>query len=288
MTNPSLIGGPLAVAWALTALLLSGCSMQRLAYNNADWLLLQELDSYLDLTDGQQSRTEAALAVAHRRHRQSVLPEAADALADAAARVRRGLTEPDVREVMDTARTLLASTLAEVLPTVSAALSELSGEQRSHLEARLAKRNQDYAERHWLDLSRAERLERRAARTVSRIEEWTGPLSAEQSALVHTLRSEMPDNAADWLTHTRARQQALMTLIARGSPASAVERFLHDWWLFRDDLPAELSAVRERQTEGFVRLIARLAATLDSVQRSHLANRLDALARDARELAVSA
>ena len=137
-----------------------------------------------------------------------------------------------------------------------------------------------------LGLPRAERLRRRAERTVSRIEDWTGPLNAEQITLVHTLRSDMPDNASAWLAHTRSQQQALMTLVSNGTSAERLETFLRDWWLFREDLPASLAEARELQVRGFVKLLASLAATLDSVQRIHLAKRLDNLAEDARKLAV--
>ena len=199
-------------------MILSGCSLPRLAYNKVDWLVLQQLDSYLDLTDLQESRIGEALAAAHRRHRQSVLARFADAFADAAARAQRGITETDARDFMDTARTLLALSLDEILPPVSNALVSLSPEQRVHLTKRLAERNEEYAERHWLERSRTERLERRAERTVSRIEDWTGPLSEEQVALVHTHRNDMPDSGADWLSHQQSQQRALMALIGGGAP----------------------------------------------------------------------
>ena len=54
----------------------------------------------------------------------------------------------------------------------------------------------------------------------------------------------------------------------------------------KENLPANLALSRERQTEGYITLVARLAGTLDSMQRHHLASRLEDLARDARELAV--
>ena len=75
--------------------LLAGCSMARFLYDQADWLVLREMDSYLDLREEQREHAAGLLAVSLSRHRSEQLPQVASVLQDAADRVRRGITDAD-------------------------------------------------------------------------------------------------------------------------------------------------------------------------------------------------
>ena len=258
--------------------------MVRLAYQQADWLVLREMDSYLDLGDVQRERVEGALEASLQRHRTEQLPAFAGAFADAAGRARTGLREEDLRWALEQGRILLTDTAALMLPTLAAALAELTPEQRRHLAERISEHNEEYVERNALDAPKDERLRRRAERAVEHIERWTGPLSDEQAALVRDARMAMPDLSADWLAYNQDRQAALMTLLERGASAGEVETLLRSWWLDRSGLPAALARKRDALAEARIRLLARLDTTLDSVQREHLVDRLEDLADDANAL----
>lgn len=278
----------MAAVSAACAVLLAGCSMPRLLYGQADWLLLREVDHYLELREEQREEVARALEAHLERHRAEQLPLAAEALAQAAERARRGLTHGDARWLVERVRSLARASVEPALPTLAAALADLTPRQRAHLARRMEERNRDYAERHALDASPAQRVRRRAERLVERIEYWTGPLDREQVALVHELRARMPDSSAAWLAYTRDRQQALLALAARGAPAARIEALLRGWWLRLDAMPAPLAAMRDRQVDALARLLVRLDATLDSTQREHLVGRLRSLSEDARHLAREA
>jgi hypothetical protein len=275
----------IAAALACCALLLAGCSMPKLVYGQADWLLLRTIDGYLDLSDVQSERVADFLAVELERHRTAALPAFADAFRDAAGRVRRGIAPDDARWAIERGRTLVVRSIEPVLPVVASALSELDTAQRAHLAERIAERNREYRERHALDAPREVRFERRARRTVERVEDWTGPLEPEQVELVHAVRNAMPDSAPEWLEYTESRQRALLALIDTGAPAHEIEALLRGWWLRLDALPHTLAAKRDRQLEALVELAVRVDATLNSTQRMHLVDRLEDLARDADALA---
>ena len=49
--------GCCAVFVTLFSAAISGCSIARLAYNNSDWLLLREINAYLDLSPAQTTAT---------------------------------------------------------------------------------------------------------------------------------------------------------------------------------------------------------------------------------------
>ncbi len=287
MRTPPSVPAPLGAALlAVSALLLASCSVPRLLYQNADWLVLRELDGYMDLHEAQRDWVAVALEERLERHRREELPVFARSFQDAAARARRGFQPADARWVMERGRELLADTVDGTLPLVARALSELDADQRRHLAERIAERNQDFRERHHLDRSREERFARRARRLVDRLEDWTGPLNEEQVALVHAIRNGMPDSAPAWLAYSEERQRALLALLERGGSAAEIEALLRGWWLRLEGLPPELAAKRDRQVAALEELIVRLDGTLDSVQRAHLVGKLEDLARDARSLAT--
>jgi hypothetical protein len=275
-------------ATALCALLLAACSMPRLAYNQADWLLLREMDRYLDLRAEQREQAAAALAVHLEQHRREQLPDFARAFREVALRVRRRLDEEDARWLIDRGVTLLETSARDLLPPLSQTLSDLDAAQRAHLRERLAERNDRFRKRHALGRSWEERLERAVGRTVERIEFWTGPLSEEQVALVRDLRAAMPDTAPRWLAYTRAQQARLLAMLEAGVPAAEVERFLRGWWLRQEDMPPALSAMRDWHLDSLRGLMVRMSASLDSMQREHLLDRLESFAEDATSLATEA
>jgi hypothetical protein len=269
---------------AIAALTLAGCSMPRLAYQQADWLLLREMDSYLDLRDEQRESIALALETHLIRHRAEHLPEFAAAFSEAAARARRGLAEDDWRWALEQGRALAIGTAELMLPTLATTLADLSPQQRRHLARRMAEGNDEYAESHALEATPQEQVHRTNERSVERIERWTGALSGEQIAMVHEASRAMPEMDAQWLTYVRGRQHDLLSLLDSGAPAPVIEDFLRGWWIRRDELPPELARKREQRIAARIELIARLDATLDSVQREYLVDRLQDLADDARSL----
>jgi len=274
----------LAAVICACMLLLSACSMPRLIYSQADWLLLREVNDYLDLDDAQSTQLAAAIAMGMRQHRVQELPDIGATLRDFAVYARDGLRPAQVHAGIERVRALALRSAELGVPALSDALANLTPQQRAHLARRFDERNAKYAERHALDASQEVRLERRARRTVERIEDWTGPLLPEQVALVHAIRGTMPDVAAHWLAYARSRQRALLAQLDAGAPARDIGALLRRSWLHQEDLPPALAAPRERQIAVLVELLVRLDATLDSTQRAHLVGRLEDYARDADSL----
>lgn len=278
----------LAAMLCACALLLAACSMPKLVYGQADWLLLREIDRYLDLDEAQSTQLGDAIAARLRRHRVEELPAIAATLRSFAAHARGGLEHAFVRAGIERTRALALRSAELGIAPLSAALADLGPRQRAHLAERFMERNAKYRERHALDAPREQRMQRRAQRTVERIEDWTGPLRPEQGELVRAVRDSMPDNAAQWLAYTQARQRALLTLLDAGASAHDIAALLRNAWLLQQDLPPELAANRARQIDALIELLVRLDATLDSTQRAHLVSTLEDYARDADTLAREA
>lgn len=281
---------PLRLAAALCActLLLSACSMPKLVYGQADWLLLRQVNRYLDLDDTQSTQLAEAISAGMRRHRSEELPAIAATLRTFAAHARGGLEHADVRAGIERTRALALRSADLGVAPLSAALADLAPAQRAHLAERFEERNEKYRERHAMDAPREHRLERRAQRTVQQIEDWTGPLRPGQKALVREIRDAMPDSAPHWLAYSQDRQRALLALLGRGATAHDIAMLLRESWLHQQDLPPILAANRPRQIDALVELLVGLDATLDSTQRAHLISRLEKYARDADTLAREA
>jgi hypothetical protein len=271
-----------------TASLLTACSMPRLAYQQADWLLLSKVDDYLDLRDEQRLQLEQVFQTQLARHRIEELPAIAQTLEEAGARAQRGMTEEDVRWSLLRGRELLASSAALLMPGVAATLSDLNAEQRKHLNGYLGEQIEEYAERYAGGRSQEELLERATERTVRRIERWTGSLSEEQIALVRDVSRSMPDVVADWVSYTQNRRSELLALLDSGARAPAIEDLLRKRWLLHYEMPARLAQIRAQRIEARIAMITRIARSLDSVQREHLVNRLQDLAKDMRSLLLEA
>jgi hypothetical protein len=267
-------------------LLLSACSMPRLLYSQADWLLMRHVNGYLDLDSAQSARLADAIASGLRRHRAEELPLIAETLRDFAASARSGLRPHLAHDGIARMR-MLAMRSAELgIEPLSATLVGLDTRQRARMAERLERRNRDYHERHALDAPSQLRLERRTTQGIERIEYWTGPLTEPQIELIRAAFSAMPDSAAQWLAYTQARQDELLRLLQADAPAHEVAQLLRGSWLHNDDLPQALAHNRQRQLEAWVDLLVRLDATLNSTQRAHLVGRLEKLARDAEQLSA--
>lgn len=286
MPRPSLIRlvSVLAIATSLATSLLTACSMPRLAYQQTDWLLLRELDNYLDLRDEQQEHLARVIETQLARHRVEQLPAIAQALEEASARAQRGMDEEDVRWSLLRGRELLASSAALLIPSAASTLADLDVGQRKHLAAYLDEQINEYAERYSTELSNDERWQRSTERTVRRIERWTGTLSEKQVALVHDVSRSMPDVVADWISYTQSRRSELLALLDSGAKAAVFEDLLRKRWLLHNAMPVQLARIRAQRIEARIAMIARIDRSLDSVQREHLVNRLQDLARDVRAL----
>lgn len=277
----------LAVA-AATTILIAGCSVPRLAYQQADWLVLREFDKYMDLREEQSEQIGIALKALLARHRVEQLPQLAKTLDDARSRARNGFAETDARWAFAQGLKMFEDFIELMLPTVASALSDLTPEQRRHLARRMLERNEENAEKFAVQTAHEEQVSRATKRSVERIEQWVGPLSEEQVALIDDANNDMSDYMANWFIYNRDRQQALLALLEQGTATQDVEAFLRGWWVRRDAMPLKVAGQRDERNASRIKLVVRIDQSLDSQQREHLLNRLKDLAQDARSLAAGA
>ena len=250
--------------------LLSGCSVTKVAYNNADVFLRWQANHYLDFQGEQTEELDRSLVVFLGWHRAKALPQYARFADEAAARVLRGLKQEDLDWSYDAVRAQVREALGAAAEEAAGLLDRLSDEQIRHLERRLAEGNREFAKEH-MHGTMEERHKRRVKRNADRLEEWFGPLSAAQVARIE-LYSERAPFSAELRERDRKRRQAEFVAMLRAREATRrLVQWTQDWEAGRE--PAYAEASRATQAE-YVDLLLDLDRMLSAEQREHAATRL--------------
>ncbi|MCB1745311.1 MAG: hypothetical protein KDK91_33395, partial [Gammaproteobacteria bacterium] len=192
---------------------VSACSLRQLAYNYADWLLVSEVESYIELEPAQRAWLTEALTERLESHRRLELPALIALVEQAIALVGNGVERTEARTWLVNAEKLIKHTVSESLPIAARLLNQLSATQAASLPTSFERANQTFIERHWLHLPTDERLRRRAESTIEQVEEWTGELTDSQREQVLRIRNAMPDSAAQWLAFGRVKQQGVLRIL---------------------------------------------------------------------------
>ena len=254
----------------LCFVLLSGCSVTRVAYNNADVFLRWQANHYLDFEGEQTEELDRAIGAVLGWHRAKALPQYARLADEAAARVLRGVKQEDLDWSYDAIRAQVREALGAAAGEAAGLLDRLSEEQIRHLERRLAEGNRDFAKEHLIG-TMEERHKRRVKRNVERLEEWYGALSGAQVARIERY-SERAPFSAELRERDRKRRQSEFTAMLRAKEARRrLAPWAQDWEAGRE--PAYVEASRVAHAE-YVELLLDLDRTLSPVQREHAATRL--------------
>ncbi len=268
---------------ALALTLLQGCSVTRVAYNNADVFLRWQANYYLDFEGDQSEELDRRLAAFLAWHRASALPQYARLAAEAAVRVERGIKRADLEWGYDAVRAQMREALGRAAAESGALLDGLRAEQIAHLERRLEEENRKFAKER-MQGTLEERHEKRVKRNVERLEEWFGALSEAQVARIERYSQRTPFSA-DLQDRDRRRRQAEFLAMLRAREArQKLARWAQDWEAGR--APAYAKAVQATRDE-YMDLLMDLERTLGPEQREHAIARLkrfsalfEALARE--------
>jgi hypothetical protein len=275
---------PLALAAALalaSILILSGCSRIRLAYGSADFLLARYAEGYLGLDSGQRERLEPELQRVLALHRREELPRLAAFFDRALQASRGGFPLADTACLVDAFRDLYQRHAGLAVELAVPLLADLGPTQVQALEVRF---DRDLAE----DLSptgtKERELHRRARRYQKAIEEWTGPLTADQAVLVEDLTSRMPDTRDAIIDYRTRKRAELIALLRSGAGAAPLRDFLSAWLVDYQDLSPTLRQAGDLLEERVKELVSSLGKTLTQEQRAHLERRLSGLRGDLLKL----
>lgn len=280
--------GRWARAFVLLLLLpaLSGCSI-KLAYDNADRLLLWRADDYVDLDRDQKAWLRARLQRFMHWHRVEQLPEWASTLREFDLALADGVTPADMDRFYGRATDWGEDIVVRLVPTAAELLPTLSDAQVADMAPRLAKANEELNE-DYAGLPPADQRAVWRRKIRDELDDWIGALTPQQDAIVETAsRQVVPDNAA-WIAY-RARWQAQLLKLLAERHAPGFERALLDLSTDRERFyTPEYAEVRANNDKVYRRLTLDLLTSLTPAQSRRLSGRLDDIATDFEELVAAA
>jgi hypothetical protein len=286
------------IGLALVALALTGCSVVRLAYDQAPTLAYWWIDSYVDLNAEQTPMVRDALERWLAWHRRSQLPEYAALL----ARAQRELAQPTTAAAMCALANEVERRLDIAVDAAAPALAELvlslTPEQLRHLERQVTKKAAEVR----ADFAQPDPAERRAKsfkRTLERYENFYGTLDAAQRERLAALLAASPFDADRWQVERSLRNremvQTLASTIAAGrgtdrdaalALAQAAVRTIAERAV-RSPRP-DYRAYQQRLLQDNCALVATMHNHMKPEQRQHLRSKLKGWENDLRSLIASA
>ena len=271
----------------LAGSILIGCSATRIAYQNADWLVVETIDDYIDLNRAQTQALDAALDQHLDWHCQTQLPAYVGWL----ERVKATLAEPSIDRRNVAARIeelsgFVDALAVEITPTTSALLRDLTDPQLQDLSRNLAEKHAEMREKYGappLD----QQIEQRAERLEERLDRWLGRLTQEQRERILEWSTARADQNQFWLENRRHWQLAFLQVLKRRSSPDferQVADLLQNPERYRSSDWAKRSAV---SWEAAVDLTTDLLRLTTPQQQRHLQQAVEDLQQDFESLICS-
>ena len=201
-----------AVALAVGAVLVQGCSAVKLAYHQVPHLAYWQLNRYLDLSTEQTERVRDELGDLHQWHRQQMLPEHAQLLQKVQQQLPSALSPEQACDTYGEVRTQFDQVLQQSEPKLVWLAAQLSASQIRHLQTKQAKSNADW-KKEWLDPAPDELRAQRFKLLLSRTEDFYGPLQAAQKTALQSFIDQSSFEPQRSYAERLRRQQDLVQVL---------------------------------------------------------------------------
>jgi hypothetical protein len=250
----------LVVAAALVA---SGCSTLRFAYENADTYLRWKAGTYVDLQGDEADELDDRIDEFHAWHRKNALPQYVLLAREASKRFDDGLSQADLNWGYDALRGQTRESLRKVAELAAPMLDRLTPEQIAQIERRLADENRKF-QRDNLRIDERDRRRKRAKFVVDRLEDWVGKLSQPQLERVREYAERMPllDELRD--RDRRRLQREVLAVIRARQARERLPELIANWERGRE--PAYAKALESWRAQYF-NLLIDIDGSLGSEQR---------------------
>jgi hypothetical protein len=264
------------------ALLASGCSTVRFAYDNADAYLRWKAGTYVDLQADEADELDDRIDEFHAWHRKSALPKYAQLAQEASRRFGDGLSRADLDWGYDAVRGQARESLHKAAELAAPMLDRLTPAQVAQIERRFTDENRQFR-RDFLRGSERDRRRKRAKFVVDRLEDWVGKLSQSQLERVREYAERMP--LIDELRERdRRRLQGEVLAIIRAREAQArLPGRIAGWERGRE--PAFVAALQAWREQYFA-LLVDIDRSLSTEQRGRALTHLRRYAEEFETLAA--
>jgi hypothetical protein len=272
------------LAVALAASGLAGCGLG-LVYPRLDTVVGFYLEGLVTLDPAQSAQLKRVLAGNLDWHRRSELERYSAFLRELAGAVEDGAGPEEWRQATRRAEQYWREVFEQAAPGYAAVASTFTDAQVAELLANLERRDAQERREH-ASRSVAERDARREKSMRRALERFTGPLTAEQRALVRAHVAASPSFVPEWLDNRRVWREALADALALRDRRAEFDARMRVLVARPDELwtPRYRAAV-ERRTAALVELMSGIDATLTPAQRAAARRELLALAEEVQGLA---
>jgi len=282
----------------LGGLLFTGCSMVRLAYDQAPNLLYFWIDGYVDVNGEQTPPLRDAIDRWFAWHRSTQLTDYAEMLLRAQREVVEPTTAGAVCAWQGDIERRLDSMLEAALPAAADLTLSLTPEQLQHIERRMAKADEEM-KADFLQPDPGLRKAKSLERTVDRFETLYGRLDAAQRQRLGALLAASSFDPERWLAERRTRHREMLQAMTLASTAArdGVDRnaaLLQARDAMRMIIDragrsprAEYRAYQQRLTQENCALISSMHNAMTTAQRRAARIKLKGWEDDLRTLAAS-
>ena len=167
------------ITLTLAIVFLFSCSSTKLAYNYADFFVLNWFESYIDLNESQRSDFKKRVEIFFVWHRKSELPKVILFLEDIKFRYKGGLKKEDISWISDQSKTFLGRILNHIDEDLVAILLTISDSQVLHAKEAMLEKEDD-----WLIEQSKMTSDELHSHVLSRLyeflEDWMGSLEVHQ------------------------------------------------------------------------------------------------------------
>ena len=167
------------ITLTLAIVFLFSCSSTKLAYNYADFFVLNWFESYIDLNESQRSDFKKRVEIFFVWHRKSDLPKVILFLEDIKFRYKGGLKKEDISWISDQSKTFLGRILNHIDEDLAAVLFTISDSQVLQAKEAMLEKEDD-----WLikqsKMTSDELHFHVLKRLYEFLEDWMGNLEAHQ------------------------------------------------------------------------------------------------------------
>jgi hypothetical protein len=268
---------------ATCSLILAGCGMIDLAYNNAPSLVANEIDNAFDLSEMQNSQLDSRLDQFFDWHRKQELVRYQQLLDQAALATADGITVTKFMELNKSVRIALQRSLEKAIDSLGDLAVTLTPQQIENYRQYHGESIGEFDD--YLDKSAQQREIFRVGRNFDRLEDWFGDFNEFQESKITARLQQLPDIYEPWLRYREARQQALIGVLNRASTSGISRAELKAVLL---DPTTEYSLTYEPQRlsywQAYAEALEEINGWLTIRQRQHAANRLRKYAQVAARL----
>ena len=256
-------------------ILLAGCSSLSF-YRYADWLILWQVDHYVDLTSDQRHDLAQRLTPLLTRHRHEAIPQYEAFLVQVRQRFERGLTSQDIDWAYATFDRLRADLFDRVAGGGGVLLASVDSRQVRILEAAMQKDHEKAAR--LVQDPAPERLKKRADSTLGWLEDWLGSLSKDQEAQIREWSLALPDTQQAWVAYQQQRQQELLALLHQSRTPERVAGELRTMFVYQDHTAPQAYQDAVSQMRAAVKTMAlAIDQQVTADQRRHAVTKLQRL-----------